>query len=195
MPNWFSKTDLSGFSLQCRCQGLQCMIWDTNSLKLQHVGQVSGSPHIERLWRHSGVDTICTFPLTSLHLSERKWKPHWGFWLLQLSTRRYLHIDRFGGQQGYDSYCGQDSLRRNAVAIMVNKRVWKAVIGCNLKNDRMISVLFQGKPFNIMVFQVYAPISNAEEAAVEWFYEDLQDFLELTPKKDVLFIIGDWNAN
>ena len=76
---------------------------------------------------------------------------------------------------------------------MVNKRVRNAVLGCNLKNDRMISV-FQGKPFNITVMQVYAPTSNAEEAEVEWFYEDLQDLLELTPKKIVLFIIGDWNA-
>ena len=91
-------------------------------------------------------------------------------------------------------YCGQESLRRNGVAIMVNKRVWNAVLGCNLKNDRMISVHFQGKPFNIMVIQAYAPTSNTEEAEVEQFYEDLQDFLELTPKKDVLFIIGDWNA-
>ena len=77
---------------------------------------------------------------------------------------------------------------------MVNKRVWNAVLGCNLKNDRMISVRFQGKPFNITVLQVYAPTSNAEEAEVEWFYEDLWDLLELAPKKDVLFIIGDWNA-
>ena len=74
---------------------------------------------------------------------------------------------------------------------MVNKRVWNAVLGCNLKNDRMISVCFQDKPFNIMIIQAYAPTSNAEEAEVEWFYEDLQDLLELTPKKDVLFIIGD----
>ena len=77
---------------------------------------------------------------------------------------------------------------------MVNKRVWNAVLGCNLKNDRMISARFQGKPFNIMVMQVYAPTSNAEEAEVERIYEDLQDLLELTPKKDVFFIIGDWNA-
>ena len=77
---------------------------------------------------------------------------------------------------------------------MVNKRVRNAVLGCNLKNDRMISVHFQGKPFNIMVIQVYAPTSNAEEAEVEQFYEDLQDLLELTPKKDVLFIRWDWNA-
>ena len=94
----------------------------------------------------------------------------------------------------YTYYCGQESLRRNGVAIMVNKRVRNAVLGCSLKNNRMISVPFQGKPFNIRVIQVYAPTSNAEEAQVEWFYEDLQDLSELTPKKVVLFIIGDWNA-
>ena len=77
---------------------------------------------------------------------------------------------------------------------MVNKRVQNAVLGCSLKNDRMISVRFQGKSFDITVIQVYAPMSKAEEAEVEWFYEDLQDLVELTPKKDVLFIIGDWNA-
>ena len=77
---------------------------------------------------------------------------------------------------------------------MVNKRVWNAVLGCSLKNDRMISVRFQGKPFSITVNQVYAPTSNAKEAEVEQFYEDLQDLLELTPKKDVLFIVGDWKA-
>jgi len=91
-------------------------------------------------------------------------------------------------------YCGQESLRRNAVAITVNKRVRNALLGCNLKNDRMISVRFQGKPFSITVIQAYAPTSKAEEAEVERFYEDLQDLLELTPKKDVLFIIGAWNA-
>ena len=78
---------------------------------------------------------------------------------------------------------------------MANKRVRNAVLGCNLENDRMISVRFQGKPFNIMVVQAYAPTSNAEEAEVERFYEDLQDFLELTQRKYVLFIIRDWNAN
>ena len=94
----------------------------------------------------------------------------------------------------YIYYCGQESLRRNGVVITVNKRVRNAVLECNLKNDRMISVCFQGKPFNIRVIQVYAPTSNAEEAEVERFYEDLQDLLELTLKKDILFIIGDWNA-
>ena len=77
---------------------------------------------------------------------------------------------------------------------MVNRRFQNAVLGCNLKNDKMISVRYQGKPFNIMVIQVCAPTSSAKQAEVEWFYEDLQDLLELTPKKDVLFIIGDWNA-
>ena len=91
-------------------------------------------------------------------------------------------------------YCGQESLRRNGVANIVNKKVQNAVLGCNLKNDRMLSVPFQDKPFNIMVIQVYALTSKAEEAEVERFYEDLQDLLELASKKDILFIIGDWNA-
>ena len=89
---------------------------------------------------------------------------------------------------------GKNSLEKNGVAIMVNKRVRNAIFGCSLKNDRMISVRFQGKPFNITVIQVYALTCNAEEAEVERFYEDLQDLLELTPPKDVLFIIRDWNA-
>ena len=86
------------------------------------------------------------------------------------------------------------SLRRNGVTLIVNKRVQIAVLGCNLKNDRMISVYFQGKPFSITVIRVYAPTTNAEEAETEWFYEELQNLLELTPKKDVLFIIEDLNA-
>ena len=94
----------------------------------------------------------------------------------------------------YTYYCRQESLRRNGVAIIVNRRVQNAVLGCNLKNDRMISVCIQGKPFNITVIQVYDLASNAEEAEVEWFYGDLQDLLELTPQKYVIFIIGDWNA-
>ena len=87
-------------------------------------------------------------------------------------------------------YCGQESLRRNGVAIIVNERVWNAVLECNLKNDRMTSIHFQANPFNIMLIQVYAPTCNAEEAEAEWFYEDLQDFLKLKPKKDVFFIMG-----
>ena len=103
-------------------------------------------------------------------------------------------MGEFNSDDHYIYYCGQESLRRNGIAIIVNKRVQNAGHGCNLKNNRMISVHFQGKPFNITVIQVYAPTSNAKEAEVEQFYEDLQDLLELTPKKDVLFIIGDWNA-
>ena len=103
-------------------------------------------------------------------------------------------MGEFNSDDDYIYYCGQESFRRNGVAIMVNKRVQTAVLGCNLRNDRMIYVHFQGKPFNITVIQAYAPTSNTEEAEVEWFYEDLQDLLELTPRKDVLFIIGDWNA-
>ena len=94
----------------------------------------------------------------------------------------------------YIYYCGQESLRRNGVAFIVNERVQNAVLEWNLKNDRMNSVCFQGKPFNITVIQVYAPINNAEEAEFEQFYEHLQDLLALTPIKDVLFIIRKWNA-
>ena len=100
-------------------------------------------------------------------------------------------MGEFNSDDHYIYYCGQESLRRNRVDIMVNKGGWNAVLGCNLKNDRMISVHLQGKPFNITVIQVYAPTSNTEETEVEQFYEDLQDLLELTPKEDVLFIIGD----
>ena len=103
-------------------------------------------------------------------------------------------MGEFNSDEHYIYYCGQESLKRNGVAIMVNKRVRNVVLGCNLKNDRMISVRLQGKPFYFTVIQVYAPTNNAEEAEVERFYEDLQDLLELTPKKDVLFIIGGWNA-
>ena len=103
-------------------------------------------------------------------------------------------MGEFNSDDHYISYCGQESLRRNGVTIIVNKRVQNAVLECNLKNNTMISVRFQGKPFNITVIQVCVPTSNAEEAEVEQSYEDLQDLLELTLKKDVLFIIGDWNA-
>ena len=100
-------------------------------------------------------------------------------------------MGKFNSDDQYIYYCEQESLKRNGVALIVNKRVGNAVLECNLKNDRMITARFQGKPFNITVIQVYAPTSNTEEAEVEQFYEDLQDLLELTPKKDVLFIIGD----
>ena len=106
--------------------------------------------------------------------------------ILGLSELKWTGMGEFNSDDRCIYYCGQESLRRNGVAIMGNKRVWNAVFGCNLKNDRMISVHFQGKPFNITVIQVCAPTSNAEEAEVEQFYEDWQDFLELTPKKDSL---------
>ena len=114
--------------------------------------------------------------------------------ILGISELNWTGMGEFNSDDHYIYYCRQESLKRNGVAIMVNKRVRNAVLGCNLKNDRMFSVRFQGKPFNIMVSQAYALTSNAEEAEVERFYEDLQDLLELTPEKDVLFIIGDWNA-
>ena len=114
--------------------------------------------------------------------------------ILGISKLKWTGMGEFNSDDHNIYYCGQESLRRNGVAIMVNQRVRNAVLGCSLKNDRMISVRFQGKPFNITVIQVYAPNSKAEEAEAEWFYEDLQDLLELTPQNDVLFIIGDWNA-
>ena len=103
-------------------------------------------------------------------------------------------MGEFNSDDHYIYYYGQESLRRNGVAIMVNKRVQNAVLGCTLLNDRMICVRFQGKPFNITLIQVYTLTSNAEEAEVERVCEDLQDLLELTTKKDVCFIVGDWNA-
>ena len=114
--------------------------------------------------------------------------------ILGISELKWTGIGEINSDDHYIYYCGEESLRRNGVAIIVIKRVQNAVLGCNLKNDRMISVHFQDKPFNIMVIQVYTPTSNAEEAEIEWIYEDLQDLLELTPRKDVLFIIGDLNA-
>ena len=98
---------------------------------------------------------------------------------------KWTGMGEFNSDDHYICYCGQESLRRNGVPNMVHKRVRNAVLGCNLKNDRMISVHFQSKPFNIAM-QVYALTSNAEEAEIEWFYEDLQDLLELTTPKDVI---------
>ena len=110
--------------------------------------------------------------------------------ILGISELKWTGMGEFNSGDHYIYYCGQESLRRNGVAIMVNKKVQNAVLGCNLRNDRMISVRFQSNPFSITEIQVYAPTSNAEEAEVEWFYEDLQGLRELTPKKDVLFIKG-----
>ena len=114
--------------------------------------------------------------------------------ILGISELKWTGMGEFNSDDHYIYYCGQESLRRNGVAIIVNRRVQNAVLGCNLKNDRMISVRFQGKPFNITVIQVYAPTTNAEEAEVERFCEDLQGLLEHQKKKDVLFITGDSNA-
>ena len=111
--------------------------------------------------------------------------------IIVISELKWTGMGEFNSDDHYIYYCGQESFRRNGVAIMVNKRVRMQYLDA-ISKTRMISVRFQGKPFNITVNQVYAPTSNAEEA--EQFYEDLQDLLELTPKKDVLFIIGDWNA-
>ena len=103
-------------------------------------------------------------------------------------------MHEFNSDDHYIYYCGQEYIRRNGIAMIVNKSFQNAVLECNLKHNRMISVCFEGKPFNLTVIQVYAPTTNAEEAEIEQFYEDLQDLLELAPKKNVHFIIGDWNA-
>ena len=114
--------------------------------------------------------------------------------ILGISELKWTGMGEFNSDDHYIYYCGQESVRINGVAIIVNKRVQNAVRGCNLKNDRKISVHFQGKRFNITVIQVCALTNNTEEAEAEQFYEDLQDLLELTPNKDALFIIGDQNA-
>ena len=103
--------------------------------------------------------------------------------ILGFSELKWIGMGKFNSDDHYIYYCGQESLRRNGVAITVNKSVHNAVLECNLKNNRMVSVHVQGKPFNITVIQAYAPTSNTEEAEVEWFYEDLQDLLDLTPKR------------
>ena len=113
--------------------------------------------------------------------------------ILGISELKWTGMGEFNSDNHYIYYCGQKSLRRNGVAIMINWRVWNAVQGAVSKTIEW-SVRFQGKPFNITVIQAYDPNCNAEEDEVERFYEDLQDLLELTPQKDVLFIIGDWNA-
>ena len=103
--------------------------------------------------------------------------------ILGSSELKWTGMDEFNSDDHYIYYCGQESLRRNGVAIIVNKRILNAVLGCSLKNDRMTFVHFQGKPFNITVIQFYVPTSNAEESEVKQFYEDLQDLLEVTPQK------------
>ena len=112
--------------------------------------------------------------------------------ILEIHELKWMRMGKFNSEDHYIYYCGQESLQRNGVAIIANKRLWNTVIGYILKNDRMISVCFQGKLF-ITVVQVCVPTTD-EEAEADWSYEDLQDLLELTPKEDVLFFIGDWNA-
>uniref|UniRef100_A0A8D2L819 Endonuclease/exonuclease/phosphatase domain-containing protein n=1 Tax=Varanus komodoensis TaxID=61221 RepID=A0A8D2L819_VARKO len=114
--------------------------------------------------------------------------------ILGISELKWTGMGEFNSDDHQVHYCRQESLRRNGVAFIVNKRVGKAVLGYNLQNDRMISFRIQGKPFNITVVQVYAPATGAEEAEVDRFYEGLQHLLELTPKNDDLIIMGDWNA-
>ena len=113
--------------------------------------------------------------------------------ILGISELKWTRMDEFNSDDHYIYYCRQESLGRNGVALIVNKRLQNAVLGCNLKNDRMILVHFQSKSSNITVIQIYASTTNAEEAKVEWFHEDLQYLLELKPK-NALYIIGDWNA-
>ena len=114
--------------------------------------------------------------------------------ILGISKLKWTGMDKYNSDDHSTYDCGQDSLRRNGVSLIVNKRVLNAVLGYNLKNNRMISVCFQGKPFDITIIQVCTATSNAEETEVERFYEDRQDLLELTPKKDVIFFIEDWNV-
>ena len=114
--------------------------------------------------------------------------------ILGISELKWTGMGEFNSDDHYIYYYGQESFRRNGVAVIVNKGVQNAILGCSLKNDRMIFVHFQGKPFTITVIQVYAPSTNAKEAEVEQFCDGLQDLLELTPKRDVLFITGDWDA-
>ena len=113
---------------------------------------------------------------------------------LEISELKWTGMGKFNSDDHCIYYYGQESLSRNGIALIVNERVRYVILGCNLRNIKMISVHFQGKPFDITVIQLYAPTTNAEEAEVEWFYEDVQDLLELTPTKDNLFIIRDWNA-
>ena len=114
--------------------------------------------------------------------------------ILGISELKWMGMRELNPYDHYIYYHEPKSLRRNGVALIINKRVQNTVVGCNFKNDRMISVHFQGKPINITVTQVYAPTNDAEEAEDDQFYDDLEDLLELTSKNDVVFIIRDWNA-
>ena len=114
--------------------------------------------------------------------------------ILGISELKWTRMGEFNSDDHYTYYCGQESYRRNGVALIISRRVQNAVVGCNLKDDRMILVHFQGRSFSITATQVYVPTTDAEETGVDQFCEDLEDLLELIPKIDVLFITGDWNA-
>ena len=114
--------------------------------------------------------------------------------ILGSSELKWTGMGEFNSDDHYTYYCGQESYRRNGVALIISRRVQNAVVGCNLKDDRMILVHFQGRSFSITATQVYVPTTDAEETGVDQFCEDLEDLLELIPKIDVLFITGDWNA-
>ena len=114
--------------------------------------------------------------------------------ILGITELKWTEMGEFNSDDHYIYYWGQESLRTNGVTLIVYRRVQNSVLGCNLKNDRMISFHFQGIPFSSTVIQVYALTSNAKETEAEWFYEDLEEFIGLTPKKVVLYIIGDLNA-
>ena len=155
--------------------------WAKVEMMLSFEQYCIGSQHVRSINQHK-LDVvkqeIARMNTDILGINELKWKG----------------MGEFNSDEHDIYYWGQQSLRRNRLALIVNKRVWNAVLGSNLRNDRMISVHFQGKSFNITVIQVYAPTTNAKEAEVDWFYEDLQELLEPSPKKDIIFIIGDWDA-
>ena len=163
--------------------------------KQQPVLDVTGDG--SKVWCCKEQYCIGTWNLRSMNKTNWKWSNEMArlnIDILGISELKWTGMGEFNADAHYTYYCGQESFRRNGVSIIVNKRVQNAVLGCNFKNDRLISVHFQGKSFNITVIWVYILTSNAEEAEVEWFYEDLQDLLKLRTKKDVLFITGDWNA-
>ena len=113
--------------------------------------------------------------------------------ILGIREPKWTGMGEFNSDDCYIYYCGQESHRRNGIVLIINKRVRNVAFGCNLKNDRMILVCFQGKPFNMTAIQVYPPTMHVKEAKVDQFYKDLEDLLEITPKTNVLFISGDWN--
>ena len=168
------------------------ILWNLYSLNNKKPKGSVGKIHpLSQMRRHIFFKLEVLFHFISLN-ELFNWTDHAR--ILVINELKWTRMGEFNSDNHYMYYCGQEFLRTNGVAFIVNKRAWIAVLGCSLKNNRMISVRFQGKPFNITVIQAYTPNTNVKEAEVEWFYEDLQDLLELTPPKDVLFIIGDWNA-